>query len=46
MHQRDNLDDELMSNWKAIGPHGPPAGLRNLDHPLFAQCIHNLFVNV
>ena len=35
-----------MSDWKAVGPDGLPAELLKMDHPSFAQCFHNILVNV
>ncbi len=35
-----------MPNWKAVGPDGLPAELLKIDHPAFAQCFHNILVNV
>ena len=34
------------SNLKAVGPDGLPAELLKIDHPAFAQCFHNILVNV
>ena len=34
-----------MSNWKAVGPDGLVAELLYIDHPVFAQCSHNILVN-
>ena len=44
----DEMTEALkgMSNWKAVGPDGLPAELLKIDHPAFAQCFHNILVNV
>ena len=44
----DGMTEALvsMSNWKAVGPDGLPAEPRKIDHPVFAQCFHNVLVNV
>ena len=35
-----------MSSWKAVWSDGLPAELLKTDHPVFAQCFHNILVNV
>ena len=44
----DEMTEALkgMSNWKAVGPDGLPVELLKIDHPAFAQCFHNILVNV
>ena len=35
-----------MSTWKAVGPDGLPPELLKILHPGFAQCFHNILVNI
>ena len=35
-----------MPNWKAVGPDGLPGELLKTEHSAFAQCFHNILVNV
>ena len=35
-----------MSNWETVEPDGLPTVLPKIDHPVFAQCFHNILVNV
>ena len=35
-----------MPNWNAVGPDGFPAELLKIDQPAFAQCFHNILVDV
>ena len=35
-----------MPYWKAIRPDDLPPELQNIDHPAFAQCFHNILVNI
>ena len=44
----DEMTEALkgVSNWKAVGPDSLPAELLKIDYPAFAQCFHNILVNV
>ena len=37
---------EGLSNRNTVRPDGLPTKLLNIDHPAFAQCFHNIPVNV
>ena len=44
----DEMTEALqgMPHWKGVGPDGLPAELLKIDHPAFAQCFHNILMDV